>query len=89
MRGKLARIKFGKMKAARIVMAKAFLQIAVKLRWRKLIQSARTKIRDARRKIKKFYRRRYVHYKVLAEIDNRAHIKKIKAEQAEIEKHRK
>ena len=77
------------MKNARAVMGEVFLQIAVKLRWRKLITEARVKIRDARRKIKKFYRRRYVHYKTLAEIDNRIHTKKVKAEQAEIEKHRK
>jgi hypothetical protein len=77
------------MKDARKVMSKAFLQIAVKLRWRKLINEARVKIRDARRRIKKFYRRRYVHYKVLAEIDNRIHTKRVKAEQAEVEKHRR
>jgi len=70
-------------------MAKAFLQIAVKLRWRKLINDQRVRIRDARRKIKKFYRRRYVHFKVLATIDNRIHTKKVKAEQALVEKHRK
>ena len=41
------------------------------------------------RKIKKFYRRRYVHYKILAEIDHRIHVKKVRAEQALVEKHRR
>jgi len=79
-RGWKGRQLYKSMKEARVVMARVFLQIAVKLRWRKLINEQRVRIRDARRKIKKFYRRRYVHVKVLAEVDNRIHQKKVKAE---------
>lgn len=88
-RGKLARMLYQRMKEAKAIMGKCFLRIAVKLRWKKLINEQRVRIRDARRKIKKFYRRRYVHYKILAEIDHRIHVKKVRAEQALVEKHRR
>ena len=88
-RGYLARQLYKRMQAAKKVMQKAFLQIVIKLRWRKLINDQRVRIRDARRKIKKFYRRRYVHFKVLATVDHRIHTRKVKAEQALVEKHRR
>ena len=87
-RGFRARKLYREMLAARATMARIFLQLAVKLRWRKLINNQRVLIRDARRRIKKFYRRRYVHFKVLATIDTRIHQKKVKAEQEEIKRHR-
>jgi murein endopeptidase len=72
-RGRFARNLYKKMLAARKTMGRIFLHIAIKLRWRKMITNKRNEIRDARRKIKKFYRRRYFHFKFMAEIDSRIH----------------
>ena len=82
-------MQYARMKAAKATMAQCFLKIVVKRRWRNLISAKKNEIRDAKRKIKKFYRRRHVHYKVLAEIENRIATKKRKAEQAAIESHKK
>lgn len=72
-RGIFARKLFKRMVAAKKTMGRVFVHIAIRLRWRKMITDKRKEIRDARRKIKKFYRRRYFHFKFIAEIDNRIH----------------
>jgi hypothetical protein len=73
-------MKYARMKEAKATLAHCFLKIAVKRRWRKLILSKKNEIRNAKKTIKKFYRRRYNSFKLLAEIDNRIITKKRKVE---------
>jgi len=88
-RGYAARATVAKMKAARATMYRIFLSIQNRRKWAKLIKERKKIMGDAAKKISRFYRWRYRHFKTLFEVDERIRIKKMAAEQRRIEEHRR
>jgi len=66
------------MKAAMKVIHKKLLYLVIRWRWHKLMNMHIKKIRDAKKKIRKFYRFRYMCKRAVFEVDERIRIKKEK-----------
>lgn len=77
-RGILARRLYRQMQAAMKVITKKLLYLVVRWRWHQLMYKHMAKIRDAKKKIRKFYRFRYMCKRACFEVDERIRIRKEK-----------